>query len=96
MVSTYGTQTYSKLTSKENKRTKINSTYISCEEILFGIPQGSIHGPLLFDTFLCDFFEIMSKTDFASYAGDNTPYVSGDNIDDVIKSLNDDSINLFK
>ena len=30
------------------------------------------------------------------YADDNTPYVSGDSIDDVINSLEDDSINLFK
>ena len=26
----------------------------------------------------------------------NTPYISGNSIDDVIKSLKDDSINLFK
>ena len=38
----------------------------------------------------------MCETDFASYADDNTPYALGDNIDDIIKSLEDDSINLFK
>ena len=38
----------------------------------------------------------MCKTDFASYADDYTPYVLEDSIDDVIKSLEDDSINLFK
>ena len=38
----------------------------------------------------------MCETDFASYADDITPYVLGDGIDDVIKSLEDDSINLFK
>ena len=63
---------------------------------LFGVPQGSIFGPLLFNIFLCDLFRIMGETDFASYADDNTPYVLGDSIDDVIKSLEDDSINLFK
>ena len=36
------------------------------------------------------------ETDFASSTGDNTHYVSGDSIDDVIESLEDDSINLFK
>ena len=38
----------------------------------------------------------MCETDFASYADDNAPYALGDNIDDIIKSLEDDSINLFK
>ena len=38
----------------------------------------------------------MCGTDFASYVDDNTPYVSGNSIDDVIKSLEDDFINLFK
>ena len=38
----------------------------------------------------------MCKTDFASYADDNTPYALGDSIDHIIKSLEDDSINLFK
>ena len=34
--------------------------------------------------------------DCASYADDNTLFVLGDIIDDVIKSVEDDSINLFK
>ena len=38
----------------------------------------------------------MCETDFASYVNDNTSYVLGDNIDDIIKSLEVDSINLFK
>ena len=38
----------------------------------------------------------MYETDFATYADDNTPYISGNSRDDIIKSLEDDSINLFK
>ena len=38
----------------------------------------------------------MSKTDFANYADDNIAYVSVDSIDDVNKSIEDDSINFFK
>ena len=81
--------------SNRKQRTKINTMYSSWEEILFRAPQGSILGPLLFNIFLCDLFWITCETDFASYANDNTPYALGGSID-IIKSLEDDSINLFK
>ena len=38
----------------KKQRTKINSAYSSWEEILFGVPQGSILGLLLFKIFLHD------------------------------------------
>ena len=41
-------------------------------------------------------FFVMKDIDFASYADDNTPYVSSDSIQDVIRILENDSIKLFK
>ena len=53
--------------SNRKQKTKINSTYSSRNEILFGVPQGLILGPLLFNTFLCDLFWIMREIEFASF-----------------------------
>ena len=77
------------------QRTKINMSYSSWEEIIFGVPQGSILGPLLFNIFLYDLFFIMKETDFSSYADDNTPYVTADTIEEVIKLLERESTMLF-
>ena len=86
---------HSYLTNRK-QRTKINNKYSSREEILFGVPQGSILGPLLFDIFRFDVFFIMNETEFASYTDDNTPYTSSQNVDNVIRTLVNDSVSLFK
>ena len=69
------------------QRTKIADSYSSWQEILDGVPKESILGPLLFNADLCDLFITMSQYDIANYADDNTPYVSGRNIEEVIASL---------
>ena len=59
--------------SNQKQRTKINTEYGSWKEILFGVPQGSILGILLFNFFLFDLSLIMNNIELASYADDNTP-----------------------
>ena len=81
-------QSYS---SNRKQRTKINATYSPWEQTSFVF----ILRPLLFNIFLCDLFLTMCETGCASYVDKNTPYVSRDSIYDVIKSLEDDYINLF-
>ena len=71
--------------SEGKQRTKINQAHSSWKEILFGVAQGSILSPILFDIFLV----ISSADDYIIYDG-------GENIDEVIFSLQQSSKKLFK
>ena len=60
--------------SNRTQRIKINDCFSLRNEIEYGVPQGSILGPLLFNIDLIDLFFICEKDDIASYADDTTPY----------------------
>ena len=82
--------------SNRKQKTKISESYSSSEEILFGVPQGSIFGPLLFNIFICDLFIVIDYINIANYADDNTPFVSGDTPLNVITSLENATEKLFE
>ena len=72
--------------SNRKQRTRINNSYSTWMEIVFGVPQGSILGPLLFNIFLADLFFIVNSSDIANFADDNTPYATANEIDSLIAS----------
>ena len=82
--------------TKRKQRTKINPSYSSWEDILFGLPQGPILGSVLFNIFLSDLFLTVDDMDIANYADDNTICKEHENIDELITSLQNAAAKLFK
>ena len=62
--------------SNRKQRTKVNNSYSSYSKIDFGVPQGSILGPFLFNIYICDMFYLKSECNIVSYADNTTPYTN--------------------
>ena len=62
------------------QKSLINGSFISLNEVVTEVPQGSILGPLLFNIFLNDNFLFISKFQLYEYADDNTLYKSRKNM----------------
>ena len=65
--------------SQRQQKTKVGSTFNEPMSILFGVPQGSILGSLLFIIYIYDLFILNDHLEFGSYSDDTTPFVYGEN-----------------
>ena len=81
--------------SDRKQRVKVNNAYSSWKDIFYGVPQGSILGPLLFNIHLCDLFYFLEDLDIASYADDTTIYTVSEKKESVIRALETSSSLLF-
>ena len=82
--------------SNRKQRVKTNDSYSSWGKILFRVPHGSILGPLLFNTVICDMFYFLEDHWIANYAHDSTPYSAKTNHKILIEELEKSSLILFK
>ena len=77
------------------QQTKVNDCFSAGSNINYGVPQGSILGPLLFNINMIDLFYECEENDIANYADDTTLYSCGTDIATVISELQDISTKVF-
>ena len=78
------------------QKTKVGSEFSDFLNILFGVPQGLILGPIFLIIFITDLFFINNDIGFASYADDTTPYACEQNFSEVINFLESNVTKVFK
>ena len=66
---------------------KINNSYSDCNEIISGVPQGSILGPIFFNLSINDLFLSMEKASIPNFADDNTLSAWGETVSKLFDTL---------
>ena len=82
--------------TKRKQRVKINDPFSSWFDIVVGVSQGCIQGPLLFNIFSYDMFHFCNGIDFASYTDDKKLYCIGKTPEEVVSQLEKSSISIFE
>ena len=77
--------------TKRWQRTKVNSSFSTWSELLQGIPQGSVLGPVLFNIYLNDLFYLTEMTQVCNFADDPTFYVCDKDLNILINRLEHDT-----
>ena len=96
LVNSYGlsensTQLLSCYLSGRKQQIQIGSTVSDWANINKGVPQGSILGPLLFNTFINDMFYFINKGTLYNYADDKTLSFHPPDLNEIISVIEKES-----
>ena len=78
--------------SNRKQRIKINNVFSSWKDLILGVLQGSVLGPLLFNIYLNDLFFFLKDVGICNFADDTTTYISDESLDNVLKLLEKNSM----
>ena len=82
--------------SKQWHRTKVNTSFHSWEELIKGIPQVSVLGPVLFNLYLSDLFYLVDLSKVCNFADDTTLHACDNDLNNLIKRLELDAFLAIK
>lgn len=82
--------------SNRHQRVKLGDHISSWLQIIKGVPQGSIMGPLIFNIFINDIFLFIENITLYNYADDNTASYANKNLSTMKSVLENESNNLLK
>ena len=66
------------------QRVNINATFSTCTDLISGVPQGSMKGPLYFNIHLNDLFFFLQEINICVFTDQTTPFVCDERLVTVL------------